>query len=98
MTTVFATLIDKGKVVLRKWRSASEFNKSESWCNDKFIYIATSSDFKGGTFVSPMFDSRIEVDVSSSDQNASYTIFKSREQIVAHNLMFEARQKYLKIN
>lgn len=88
MAKVFATLVIDGKVTLKTWPSKAAFNKYESWLDDKFIYLATSTEFKGDWMVSPTFSEDCEVDG---------LVKLTSKEIEAHSLMVRARNEYLKI-
>lgn len=95
MSKVFATLIEDNKVVLKTWPSANAFSRAESWVDNKFIYIATSKEFIGDWLVSAMFDYKVGLD-QGGDIMRGFRILLSKEKIVAHNLMYDARQSYIK--
>jgi len=99
MAKVFATYLKNGEVVLETWSSAKDFQKNESWTDDKFIRIATTDDFKGkASFpLSPMFDEKIEVSTTKPEGNG-FNIIQSEDEITAHNILVDARNKYLGIN
>jgi len=98
MAKVFATYLKNGEVVLETWSSAKAFQETESWTDDKFILITTSDDFKGkASFpLSPMFDEKIEVSTSQPEGNG-FNIIQTEDEIKAHNLLVDARNKYLGI-
>jgi hypothetical protein len=92
MAKVFATVLEKGNVLLKTWPSAKSFNKTESWLDPKFIYVATSDDFKGKNSFpyNPLFDEKI----SLSDNSL---IIRTIHDVNAHNIMYSARNNHLRI-
>ncbi len=95
MAKVFATLIENNEVVLKTWSSAAAFSKVESWLDDKFIYIATSSDFKGSFACSAMFSDELDESVDRVTGN-NFNVIKTDNERTAYQLMFDARKAYLK--
>lgn len=79
---VYATKKVNGKVRLDVFKSVSEFEKSESWIDDKWIFICTSKDFKESMFSEPHFN--------------EYGIVYNADQLKAYNLMHIAQQDYMK--
>mgnify|MGYP003669122960 FL=1 len=96
MAKVFAVILKNKKLVLKTWFSAKLFEKTESWVDDKFICLATSDGFKGkNSFpLSPIYDEK----AAFTELNCNgYCIFQSKNEIEAHNIMHEARNKHLGI-
>jgi hypothetical protein len=93
---VFATMLENKEVVLKTWSSISDFNKTESWTDEAFIYIATSKEFKGDHLVSPIFDDDLEPDSNVRPPIGSFRIMHTKNQVKAHNLMCQARRDYMR--
>jgi len=96
MAKVFATYIENDTVTLKTWPNMKSFNKNESWLDEKFILIATSDDFKGKKSfpLSPMYD---EKETFIEPKGNGITFALNKNEIEAHNLLFEARNEYLGI-
>jgi hypothetical protein len=92
MTKVFAVILQKEELALKTWSSIKLFNKTDSWIDNKFIFIATSNDFIGNTSypARPIFDDKI------SHSTTSF-IARTQHEINAHNIMYKARNKHLGI-
>jgi hypothetical protein len=90
MAKVFAVILQDQIPTLKTWSSAKYFGESESWLDDKFICVATSDDFKGNhSFpASPIFDERI------IEGEVSFFI-RTPNEIIAHNIMHDARNNYM---
>nr|WP_075497181.1 hypothetical protein [Moritella viscosa]SHO03604.1 Putative uncharacterized protein [Moritella viscosa] len=97
MAKVFATYLKNDTVVLEEWSSAKAFQETESWSDEKFIYIATTDDFKGkASFpLCPLYSEKLER--VTEPNSKGFSIAHTDNEIKAHNLMFEARNRYLKI-
>jgi hypothetical protein len=87
MAKVFATFVENNRVVIKTWSSKSIFEQTESWLDEKFIYAATSADFKGCYSVTPMFEGEY-----------CGMVVQTPIEKEAHALMVDARNKYLKID
>lgn len=85
MAKVFATLISNNRVIIKEWRSKRSFEATESYLDDKYIFIATTDDFKGKSSfpLAPMYTYRVE---------------SGSVEAVAHNLLYNARNNYLNIS
>ncbi len=82
---VFTTLLSGDQVVLKTFSSVKEFNQTESWLDEKFIFIATSEDFKEGAYLTPQLNGEFGVQYSQHELDANY-------------LLCEARCKHLKLD
>ena len=85
---VFATLLSGDQVVLKTWPSVKSFNQTESWLDEKFIFISTSEDFKEGSYSTPHLNPLKGCD----------GIVYSKQQLDANYLLCEARCKHLKLD
>ncbi len=94
---VFATTVENNVIKLHTWSSVKRFHVSESWLDEKFIHIATSSDFKGdGGFISyPLYDTKKEFVESTCSK--SFSLISTQHEVDSHNIMFYARKKHLGI-
>ena len=97
MAKVFATLVENGLVVLNTWSSAAQFGKTESWVDEKFIYVAISTDFKETWDSEAMYTDDLEPALTDKPPKGSFEFVYSDNQRAAHALMCEARRKYLGI-
>ena len=98
MAKVFATYIQNDEVTLETWSSVKAFETNEEWNDQKFIYIATSNDFKGKSSfpASPIYIEKLKVETEKPVKNG-FNIILTPNEITAHNLMVEARNKYFNI-
>ena len=85
---VFTTLLSGDQVVLKTFSSVKEFNQTESWLDKKFIFIATSEDFKEGAYLTPHFNPL------KGESGIKY----SQNELDANYLLCEARCKHLKLD
>lgn len=99
MAKVFATYLKNDTVILEEWSSAKAFQENESWTDEKFLNIATSDDFKGkASFpLSPLYSEKLEPEPVTEQNSNGFNVIHTEQEIEAHNLMVEARNKYLKI-
>ena len=69
---VYATTKNTDRVELLTWASKSAFEKSESWCDAKFINIATTNDLESYAD----FGEYRSMVVYNDDQIASHLLLK----------------------
>ena len=94
---VFATLLINGGVLLKTWPSLAKFNKSESCFDDKFIFIATSKDFKGDWLTAALFDCDLEIESHVRPVKGEFRIMYNANHRKAHSIMCQARRDYMGI-
>lgn len=90
MAKVFAVVEDTdSSVQLLSWPSAAAFLRSgESFLDDKFIYIATTDDYKKeGLFSAPM-----------REEDKDFIVKTSEIKFKAHNIMNQAFVAHFKKN
>ena len=88
---VFATERVNGTVKLTEFSSKRAFEQSNSWIDDKFIFIATSEDFKSGSYS----DKHSNYVAPQRGHLKSLTVIYSPDQLAANHLLCNAAAKYL---
>ena len=91
MAKIFGTIKgSSGAVELLSWPSKKSFETTESWCDEKFICLASADAcMKHGLYSEP----EEHIDLSLPMAKDSFRIVLSKDQVDAHNMIYKAFQK-----
>ncbi|MUK37575.1 hypothetical protein GNP82_08425 [Aliivibrio fischeri] len=97
MAKVFAVIKEQDGLKLREWSSRAVFSKTESFLDSKWIYIASTSDYKDlGLFNEPEETMESKSSIASHKCFPSFFVVKTNDEIEAHNMLYRAFKKHFK--
>ncbi|MDD9195842.1 hypothetical protein PVK62_08310 [Aliivibrio sp. S3MY1] len=97
MAKVFAVAKEQGVLTLFEWSSKAAFSKTESFIDSKWIYIATTTDYKKeGLFNEPEESTESKRSIVPHKCFPSFFVKRTEDEIEAHNMLYRAFKRHFK--